>query len=342
MRVMFWRRLALATACALAAGQALAIGGGTSTDAPMLERLVFIRHGEKPAQSLGQLDCQGLNRALALPAVLVGKYGRPDAIFAPDPRQPADKARQGAYDYVRPLATIEPTAIALGMPVDTQYTTAESMDMRDHLMIPAYWSATVFVAWEHNLIDYMVRDLVSQYGVDPATVPKWQGGDYDSLYVVELSHTLGKTSASFHVDHEGLDGLSTVCPGAPVPKGMVAASPAPAAAPASPPVPVMVPASAPAVTVVPVGPQAAAAPARGPMVVATPAAAAPVAASPAPAASAATVGAATPAAAAPATAAAPPAAAPAADSSDSDDDDNKVILVPIDANGQPILKPGMQ
>ncbi len=35
----------------------------------MFETLVFVRHGEKPAQGYGQLNCQGLNRALALPAV---------------------------------------------------------------------------------------------------------------------------------------------------------------------------------------------------------------------------------------------------------------------------------
>ena len=44
---------------------------------------MFIRHGEKPANDDGQLTCQGLNRALALPAVLTAKFGKPDFIFAP-------------------------------------------------------------------------------------------------------------------------------------------------------------------------------------------------------------------------------------------------------------------
>jgi len=34
------------------------------------ETIVFFRHGEKPSAGLGQLTCQGLNRALALPDVL--------------------------------------------------------------------------------------------------------------------------------------------------------------------------------------------------------------------------------------------------------------------------------
>lgn len=33
--------------------------------------IVIIRHGEKPSAGLGQLSCQGLNRALALPQVLL-------------------------------------------------------------------------------------------------------------------------------------------------------------------------------------------------------------------------------------------------------------------------------
>jgi hypothetical protein len=247
MQVLFWRQLALTVCCALAAGPVLALGGGTAAvtaDAPMLERLVFIRHGEKPVQSMGQLSCQGLNRALALPAVLAAKYGRPDFIFAPDPRQDAEKSRQGMADYVRPLATIEPTAIQLGMPVNTQYNTAQSMDMHDQLLTPAYWNATVFVAWEHNLIEFMVRDLISNYGLDPTQpVPKWQGGDYDSLYVVELNHTLGKTTATFRIDHEGLDGQSMNCPGA----TPAAAIPTSATVPVAVPAALAVPASASAV-----------------------------------------------------------------------------------------------
>ena len=68
--------------------------------------IVIVRHGEKPAQGLGQLSCQGLNRALALPRVLLSRYGDPVAIYAPNPAvQKLDKGVP--YAYVRPLATIE-------------------------------------------------------------------------------------------------------------------------------------------------------------------------------------------------------------------------------------------
>src|ERR1019366_8877077 len=52
-----------------------------------VETIVLVRHGEKPDKGLGQLDCQGLNRALALPPVIAKTFGRPSAIFAPDPSQ---------------------------------------------------------------------------------------------------------------------------------------------------------------------------------------------------------------------------------------------------------------
>ena len=103
-----WMAVLLVTA------QAMTGAAGTSRSE---ETIVLIRHGEKPVDGLGQLNCQGLNRSLALPRVLLAKFGKPAFIFAPNPtRQVNDKGRP--YDYVRPLATIEPTAIQLGLPVN--------------------------------------------------------------------------------------------------------------------------------------------------------------------------------------------------------------------------------
>jgi hypothetical protein len=49
-----------------------------------VETIVLVRHGEKPDKGLGQLDCQGLNRALALPPVIAKTFGRPSAVFIVD------------------------------------------------------------------------------------------------------------------------------------------------------------------------------------------------------------------------------------------------------------------
>jgi hypothetical protein len=105
---------------------------------PKGETIVLIRHGEKPDTNLGQMNCRGLNRALALPAVLMGRYGKPDYIYAPNPSVQI-KGRDGtAYSYVRPLATIEPTAIQAGLPVNTQIGYNQLDALQKEMLLPAY------------------------------------------------------------------------------------------------------------------------------------------------------------------------------------------------------------
>ena len=175
------------------------------------ETLVLIRHGEKPADGLGQLSCQGLNRSLALPSVLTAKFGKPAFIFAPDPKQQTnDKGRH--YDYIRPLATIEPTAIQLGLPVNTQFGFRDVERLRQELTRAKYQGALIFVAWEHTLLASLVKDLVPQGGGDPSKVPVWEHDDFDSIYVVKLTRLDGRLSASFTRDREGLNNQSSKCP----------------------------------------------------------------------------------------------------------------------------------
>lgn len=73
--------------------------------------IVVVRHAEKPPAGLGQLTCQGLQRALRLPAWLASNFPPPDAIYAPDPSVRTTEIHGDGerYDYVRPLVTIAPT-----------------------------------------------------------------------------------------------------------------------------------------------------------------------------------------------------------------------------------------
>jgi hypothetical protein len=161
---------------------------------------------------LGQLNCQGLNRALALPVVIAKIFGRPDAIFAPDPAQ--SKADYGhLYNYVRPLATIEPTAIAFSLPIDASIGVSDLDALQQKLESPAYRSALVVVAWEHAAITKLARRFVADHGGDPTIVPDWNGDDFDSIYVVYLTQTGAGTTVSFEQRQEGLDGQPTACPG---------------------------------------------------------------------------------------------------------------------------------
>ena len=172
------------------------------------ETLVFIRHAEKPEAGLGQLSCQGLNRALALPAFFAKAFPRIDAFFAPDPGTPKpDKGKD--YDYVRPLATIEPTAISRGKPVDAHIGFADIAGLEKAVTAPEYRDAIVVVAWEHKIIDVLARDLLVANGGDPKAVPAWDDADFDGVYVVTL---VSGAPARFERLTEGLNGRSEACP----------------------------------------------------------------------------------------------------------------------------------
>ncbi len=172
----------------------------------------MLRHGEKPSNGLGQLSCQGLNRALALGGVLARRFGRPDAIFAPDPS--VRKQDHGvAYDYVRPLATIEPSAIAFGLPVNASIGVFDLAALRAALEDPALSGKLVVVAWEHAQIVALARQFVASHG-GTASVPDWDAHDYDGIYVVRITRDGSRVGSDFSRQREGLDGMPSACPDA--------------------------------------------------------------------------------------------------------------------------------
>jgi hypothetical protein len=177
-----------------------------------IETIVLLRHGEKPPKGLGQLDCKGLNRALALPPVIAKIFGPPNAIFAPDPSHKLLDLPGGRYDYVRPLATIEPTAIFFGLPVNASVGWDDILGLQRALDEPGYHNAIVLVAWEHKTIENIARMLLITHRGDPTLVPIWHGEDFDSLYVIRIARTGNAVKATFAQEHEGLDGQPTACP----------------------------------------------------------------------------------------------------------------------------------
>ncbi|MDR3706743.1 MAG: hypothetical protein P4L33_00450 [Capsulimonadaceae bacterium] len=169
------------------------------------ETIVLIRHGEKTAHELGQLSGKGLNRALALPNVLIGKFGKPDYIFAPNPSATITSKSGATYCYIRPLATIEPTAIRLGMPVNTLIGFGDIQQLQNELVKPIYANAVVFVAWEHVMEDRFAKNVMQTYAKDSSLVPDWPGSDYDSIFVIRLARSGDAVTATFTVDREGLN-----------------------------------------------------------------------------------------------------------------------------------------
>lgn len=187
------------------------VEGQTNTAAApaAVETIVCIRHGEKPKGGLGQLNVKGLNRALALPDVLIGKYGAPQFIFAPNPSEKVDGAK---YFYVRPLVTIEPTAIRCGLPVNTEFGYLNIEALENELNKPEYHNATVFVAWEHGLLDEFGKRMVRDNGGNVKDVPDWSNKEYDMIFVFKITRVNGQKTFSFSVEHEGLNGVSDEYP----------------------------------------------------------------------------------------------------------------------------------
>lgn len=173
------------------------------------QTIYFIRHGEKPELGLGQINCQGFNRAVALVGVIDEKLGKPDFIIASNPsKQKNDKGV--IYDYIRPLATVEPTAIYYGMPVNTQIGFEQEDELFAELLRPQYENKKVLVAWEHRIAEWVTRKFVNTYG-DKSTVPRWDSPDFDSIYIVSIDKTEGAIKAKFRIEKQNLDGLSKTC-----------------------------------------------------------------------------------------------------------------------------------
>jgi hypothetical protein len=205
-------RLRLFASCVLALSALLLTAVAAQSEVSR-QTIVFIRHGEKPEAGLGQLNCQGLNRALALPAVIANLFGKPDAIFAPNPA--VQKKDSGtAYDYVRPLATVEPMAIAFGLPVNTRFGFSATAGLLAALerRLSTHRQALILVAWEHKVIVALAQALLAKHGGDPAAVPEWPGDDFDSIYVVVLTVTANSVKASFEHKQENLNGQPETCP----------------------------------------------------------------------------------------------------------------------------------
>lgn len=173
--------------------------------------VVMVRHGEKPVSDLGQLTCQGLNRALKLADVLYSRYGAADLIFAPNPSVKI-QADGVEWSYVRPLATIEPYAIKTGSPVNADYGWNNLSPVVNAILQRK--KGLIVVAWEHHGIVGMSRDLMKALGENPDDVPVWSGDDFDGMYVFKIAHTGDVKTSHITFQHmaEGLNGQSKDCP----------------------------------------------------------------------------------------------------------------------------------
>jgi hypothetical protein len=182
----------------VAGGQGGAVvPAGTNTN----ETVYWIRHAEAHPTSWweeGNYVGAGQWRALDLPNALRGKI-KPDQVYSIDPAQviPSKDSASGnsAWSYVRPSLTVEPYAIANGLP----YNLAASFDMIDQnppqlstIASEFFFSGgkfsnhTLLVAWEHDHIPPTINALLATYHSKAQLAPTWPDDDYDTIWTVKL------------------------------------------------------------------------------------------------------------------------------------------------------------
>ncbi|MFY0732427.1 histidine phosphatase family protein [Pseudomonas sp. NFX15] len=194
----------------------LTLESGLSRAQPMdgTQTLVFLRHGEKPAGGLGQLNCQGLNRALDLATLLPEKFGKANYVFAANPTRNVEEGEfDNSYSYIRPLMTISPSATKLGLPVNIHFNANDTSDLADELLHDKYHNSVIYTAWSHGYLPELINTVASEAsGKDAKIIDDWESADYDSLYVLTLTWHNGKASVQSQVYKQGLDNGSQVCP----------------------------------------------------------------------------------------------------------------------------------
>jgi len=179
-----------------------------------VQTLVFIRHAEKPAMGLGQLNCQGLNRAIDLSTVLPKTFGNADFIFAANPSRHVEEGEgDHSYSYLRPLMTVGPSAIKLGLPVNIDFGANDTADLADELMRDKYHDATIYTAWSHGYLPELINKVAEEAGGKKVKlVDDWTGDDFDSVSVLTLRWTNGKAALQYENYKQNLNGGAVGCP----------------------------------------------------------------------------------------------------------------------------------
>ncbi len=148
------------------------------------QRVIIIRHGEKPASG-DNLSCPGLNRSLLLPAVLDKKIGAITAIFVPSLKNAHSTGNARMYQ------TVVPYAIRHNLAINSKY---DVDDVAGLVSAIRKQQGTVLVVWEHRHIDNIAKAL----GVK--NPDKWDDSDYDGIWLINFKNA----GAQLAKDREGI------------------------------------------------------------------------------------------------------------------------------------------
>ena len=146
--------------------------------------VIIVRHGEKPANG-DNLSCQGLNRSLALPAVLYSKFGKPDFTFIPA------IATGKQTGHSRMFQTVTPMAVQYNLTLDSKFDEKDFSGVAESVLKK---TGTVLLVWEHSAIPGVAAAL----GVKGQL--SWADDDFDSIWII----TISKSGVVLTKDKEGL------------------------------------------------------------------------------------------------------------------------------------------
>lgn len=179
------------------------------------QTLVFLRHAEKPREGLGQLNCLGLNRALDLAVMLPERFGEADYIFAANPSRHVEEGSDDQrYSYIRPLMTIGPSAIRLGLPVNIDFGANDTSQLADEFLGDQYRNATIYTAWSRGYLPELINTVAGKaLGEEQMIAEDWSRDDFDTLYILTLTWRDGKASIVSRRMSQGLDYGDSDCPG---------------------------------------------------------------------------------------------------------------------------------
>jgi hypothetical protein len=159
-------------------------------------RVVIIRHGEKP-DSGNNLSCKGLNRALALPAVLDTVTGKPDYTYVPTIKV----GKKTSSD--RMFQTVTPFAVKKNLNINSSFKEDNTTGAANDVLLK---TGMVLMVWEHSNIPPLAKAL----GV-PGKL-KWHGKDFDSIWIIDFVSTKkGLKYKRFSVEQENINPADT-CP----------------------------------------------------------------------------------------------------------------------------------
>ena len=180
--------------CVLLVGIFISACDDSAKDLPNKNlKVVIIRHGEKPGESSTKqadggdnLSCQGQNRALQLPAVLIKKMGKPDYTYVPALNLDKNTA------HSRMFQTVTPFAVKYNLSINSKYQADDFAGAANSVLKK---NGTVLIVWSHS----EMADLAGALGVN--NPPKWSGADFDSMWIV--TYASGKVELT--IDQEGLN-----------------------------------------------------------------------------------------------------------------------------------------